>query len=54
MTEKKDELKNDTRKRRKTIDNKFECPYHGCEKFYGSTLALNLHIKIKHNGGTKK
>ena len=32
----------------------FECPYLKCKKEYASTLALNLHIKIKHNGGNKK
>lgn len=35
------------------IERKFRCPYHKCEKFYGSEGSLNLHIKIKHNGGNK-
>jgi hypothetical protein len=35
------------------IERKFKCPYGKCEKFYGSEGSLNLHIKIKHNGGNK-
>ena len=35
------------------IERRFKCPYHKCEKFYGSEGSLNLHIKIKHNGGNK-
>jgi hypothetical protein len=35
------------------IERKFKCPYHKCEKYYGSEGSLNLHIKIKHNGGNK-
>lgn len=31
----------------------FQCPYAECGKFYGSEGSLNLHIKIKHNGGNK-
>lgn len=30
-----------------------QCPYAECGKFYGSEGSLNLHIKIKHNGGNK-
>lgn len=30
-----------------------QCPYADCGKFYGSEGSLNLHIKIKHNGGNK-
>jgi len=29
------------------------CPYEGCNKLYGSDVSLNLHIKLKHNGGNK-
>lgn len=29
------------------------CPYEGCSKFFGSEGSQNLHIKIKHNGGSK-
>ena len=35
------------------IDKTFQCPYHGCTKTFGSEGSQNLHIKIKHNGGTK-
>lgn len=35
------------------IDRSFVCPYDGCDKFFGSEGSQNLHIKIKHNGGTK-
>ncbi len=31
----------------------FACPYEMCEKVYGSEGSLNLHIKLKHNGGNK-
>ncbi len=30
-----------------------QCPYADCGKIYGSEGSLNLHIKIKHNGGNK-
>lgn len=32
----------------------YDCTYEGCHKVYGSPVSLNLHIKMKHNGGTKK
>lgn len=35
------------------IEKKFECPYTKCYKYYGSDVSLNLHIKLKHNGGNK-
>jgi hypothetical protein len=35
------------------IERGFQCPYEDCEKIYGSEGSLNLHIKIKHNGGNK-
>jgi hypothetical protein len=35
------------------IDRTFICPYDGCTKFFGSEGRQNLHIKIKHNGGSK-
>jgi hypothetical protein len=35
------------------IERQFVCPYQKCDKFYGSEGSLNLHIKIKHNGGNK-
>ncbi|KAL4426742.1 hypothetical protein ABPG74_006114 [Tetrahymena malaccensis] len=35
------------------IQKDFQCPYDNCTKTYGSEVSLNLHIKIKHNGGNK-
>jgi hypothetical protein len=35
------------------MEKEFECPYEKCEKIYGSDGALNLHVKVKHHGGTK-
>lgn len=35
------------------IDKRFRCPYENCYKLYGSNVSLNLHIKLKHNGGNK-
>jgi hypothetical protein len=35
------------------IDREYICPYDSCHKVYGSEGSLNLHIKIKHNGGNK-
>lgn len=32
----------------------YECTYEGCRRIYGSSVSMNLHIKQKHNGGTKK
>ena len=50
-------LKNNRKKHlRRTageIDRTFICPYDGCGKFFGSEGSQNLHIKIKHNGGSK-
>ena len=37
----------------KEILKSFRCPYENCKKSYGSEGSLNLHIKIKHNGGNK-
>lgn len=41
------------RRTAKEIDRSFVCPYDQCGKVYGSEGSLNLHIKIKHNGGNK-
>ena len=41
------------RRTNKEIDKNFICPYNSCGKVYGSEGSLNLHIKIKHNGGNK-
>ena len=35
------------------IEKSFRCPYSDCEKLYGSEGSLNLHMKIKHNAGSK-
>ena len=35
------------------IMKEFVCPFDACDKFFGSEGSQNLHIKIKHNGGTK-
>lgn len=35
------------------IQKGFTCPYEQCCKVYGSEGSLNLHIKLKHNGGNK-
>lgn len=35
------------------IAKAFTCPYEDCGKIYGSEGSLNLHIKLKHNGGNK-
>lgn len=48
-------LKNRKKNRRLAaeIDKKYDCPYEKCYKTYGSDVSLNLHIKLKHNGGNK-
>lgn len=35
------------------IKRELACPYAKCSKSYASEGSLNLHIKIKHNGGNK-
>ncbi|CDW90513.1 zinc c2h2 type family protein [Stylonychia lemnae] len=35
------------------IDKSYICPYNGCDKYYGSEGSLNLHMKLKHNAGSK-
>lgn len=35
------------------IAKSFECPYSECGKQYGSEGSLNLHMKLKHNAGSK-
>ena len=32
----------------------YACTYDGCNRIYKSAVSMNMHIKIKHNGGTKK
>lgn len=41
------------RTRCRNNNKNYACPYEACPKIYASDLALNLHIKQKHNGGTK-
>jgi hypothetical protein len=38
----------------KNEEGSYECSYPGCGRNYGSSVSMNLHIKVKHNGGTKK
>ncbi len=35
------------------IEKTFRCPFTDCSKLYGSDVSLNLHMKLKHNSGTK-
>lgn len=35
------------------IHRELACPYAKCSKSYASEGSLNLHIKLKHNGGNK-
>jgi hypothetical protein len=42
------------RRTEKELVKNFNCPYSGCKKDYASALALNLHMRVKHGGGTKK
>ena len=41
------------RKKMSELERGFQCPYDSCGKQYASEGAVNLHIKIKHNGGNK-
>ena len=50
---KKSNRKKHNRRTAKEIERSFICPYQSCQKVYGSEGSLNLHIKIKHNGGNK-
>lgn len=45
--------KKHSRRLSKEIEKNFVCPYKNCQKSYGGDMSLNLHIKIKHNGGNK-
>ena len=49
----KNKRKKHLRRTAQEIDRTFICPYEGCGKFFGSEGSQNLHIKIKHNGGSK-
>ena len=56
LVSKVDLEKEKPKKTEKPVSNKknFSCPYGSCAKNYRSMLALNLHLKFKHNAGTQK
>ena len=35
------------------IEKSYQCPFDRCSRTYGSDVSLNLHMKLKHNCGTK-
>jgi len=35
------------------IEKTYQCPYPQCAKHYGSEGSLNLHLRLKHNAGSK-
>ncbi len=35
------------------ISKTYKCPYEKCGKTYGSEGSLNLHLRLKHNAGSK-
>lgn len=35
------------------IQKSYPCPYGSCGKYYGSEGSLNLHLRLKHNAGSK-
>lgn len=45
--------KKHNRRTAKEISKNEICPYPSCGKYYGSEGSLNLHIKLKHDGGNK-
>ena len=49
----KNKRKKHLRRTAQEIDRSYICPYDGCGKYFGSEGSQNLHIKIKHNGGSK-
>lgn len=53
LNEQKNRRKKHNRRTAKEINRQYICPYKNCQKVYGSEGSLNLHIKIKHNGGNK-
>ena len=53
MSNKNSSRKKHNRRMAKEINRQYICPYKNCQKVYGSEGSLNLHIKIKHNGGNK-
>lgn len=51
--EKQGHRKKHVRRTAKEISKDEMCPYPGCGKYYGSEGSLNLHMKLKHDGGNK-
>ena len=45
--------KKHVRRKHDEIKRHLDCPYAKCNKVYASEGSLNLHIKLKHNGGNK-
>lgn len=41
------------RKKMNELQRDQVCPYGNCGKYYATEGSLNLHIKLKHNGGNK-
>ena len=35
------------------IQKQYQCPFDQCGKYYGSEGSLNLHLRIKHQAGSK-
>jgi len=51
--ERKENRKKHNRRCAKEIRKSELCPYPDCGKYYGSEGSLNLHMKLKHQGGNK-
>ena len=51
--ERKERRKKHIRRTAKEINKNQLCPYADCGKYYGSEGSLNLHMKLKHEGGNK-
>ena len=45
--------KKHNRRKVKEMEREMVCPYRNCEKTYVNDSSLNLHMKVKHNGGNK-
>jgi len=53
MLENNKKRKKHNRRAAYEVEKAFTCPYDDCNKFFGSDGSINLHIKLKHKGGTK-
>ena len=53
MEESSEQRAKKRRRRAEDVEKTYSCPYDNCQKSYGTEVSLNLHIKLKHNGGTK-